>query len=92
MVLEGYGAGPRMIRLIRGFWRDAIMVCRAAGKYGTAFKAGHSVMQGGPLLARLFNIVVDAVVGEWIQQLRVDGDYKEKEFAAYGNLLCHLLH
>jgi hypothetical protein len=31
IVLEGYGAGPRMIRLIRGFWGDAIMVCRAAG-------------------------------------------------------------
>jgi hypothetical protein len=27
MLLEGYGAGPRMIRLIRGYWRDAIMVC-----------------------------------------------------------------
>jgi hypothetical protein len=26
MILEGYGAGPRMIRLIRGYWRDAIMV------------------------------------------------------------------
>ncbi len=83
MVLKGYGAGPRMVRLIRGFWRDAIMVCRVAGNYGTAFKAGRGVMQGRPLLARLFNIMVDAVVREWIQQLRVDGDYKEKEFAAY---------
>ncbi len=27
MLLEEYGAGPRMIRLIRGYWRDAIMVC-----------------------------------------------------------------
>jgi hypothetical protein len=83
MLLEGYGAGPRMIYLIRGFWPDAIMVCRAAGNYGMAFKAGRGVMQGGPLSARLFNIMVDAVVREWIQQLRVDGDYKEKEFAAY---------
>jgi hypothetical protein len=83
MVLEGYGAGPRMIRLICGFWRDAIMVCRAPGNYGMAFKAGHGVTQGGPLLARLFNIMVDAVVREWIQQLRVDGDYKEREFAEY---------
>jgi hypothetical protein len=71
MVLEGYGAGPRMIRLICGFWRDAIMVCRAAGNYGMAFKAGRGVTQGGPLLAGLFNIMVDAVVREWIQQPRV---------------------
>jgi hypothetical protein len=83
MVLEGYGAGPRMIRLICGFWRDAIMVCRAAGNYGTAFKAGRGVTQGGPLSVRLFNIMVNAVVREWIQQLRVDGDYKEREFAEY---------
>jgi hypothetical protein len=67
MVLEGYGTGPRMIRLIHGFWSNAIMVCRAAGNYGMAFKAGHGVTQGGPLLARLFNIMVDAVVREWIQ-------------------------
>ncbi len=39
--------------------------------------------QGRPLSARLFNIMVDADVREWIQQLWVDGDYKEKEFAAY---------
>ncbi len=31
MLLEGCGAGPRMIWLIRGHWRDAIMVCQAAG-------------------------------------------------------------
>jgi hypothetical protein len=43
LVLEGYRAGPRMIRLIRGFWRDALMVCRAAGNYGTTFKAGRGV-------------------------------------------------
>ncbi len=27
MLLKGYGAGPRMIRLIRSYWCDAIMVC-----------------------------------------------------------------
>ncbi len=59
------------------------MVCRAAGNYGTAFKAGRGVTQGGPLSAKLFNIMVDAIVWEWIQQLWVDGDYDEKEFAEY---------
>ncbi len=62
MLLEGYGAGPRMIWLIRGHWRDAIMVCRAAGYYGKAFKDSRGVTQGGPLSATLFNIVVDTVV------------------------------
>ena len=27
MILEGYGAGPRLVRLVRSYWRDAIMVC-----------------------------------------------------------------
>jgi hypothetical protein len=78
MVLEGHSAGPWMIQLIRGFWRDAILVCRAAGNYGTAFKAGRGVTQGGPLSAKLFNVLVNAIVWEWIQQLRLDGDYDEK--------------
>ncbi len=81
MLLEGYGAGPLMIRLICGYWRNAIMVCRAAGYYGTAFKASHSVTQGGPLSATLFNIVVDAVVWEWMRQLEQDGDYNEEQAA-----------
>jgi hypothetical protein len=59
------------------------MVCRAAGNYGTAFKAGRGVTQSGPLSARLFNIMVDTVVWEWIRQLREDGDYDDGELAEY---------
>ena len=81
MILEGYGVGPRMVRLIRNYWRDAIMVCRASGNYGQPFKAGRGVTQGGPLLAKLFNILVDAVVREMFWQLREEGDYKEAELA-----------
>jgi hypothetical protein len=61
------------------------MVCRAAGYYGQAFKAGRGVTQGGPLSAKLFNIVVDSVVQDWIQQLQQDGDYDDgmvEEFMA----------
>jgi hypothetical protein len=65
LILEGYGAGPRLVRLVRTYWRDAIMVCRGSGYYGTPFKAGRGVTQGGPLSAKLFNILVDAVVREW---------------------------
>ena len=78
-ILEGYGAGPRMIRLIRGYWRDAIMVCRASGNYGTPFKAGRVVTQGSPLSAKLFNILVNAVAHEWFWELREGGDYVEWE-------------
>jgi len=78
LLLEGYGAGPRLVRLVRTYWRDAIMVCGAAGYYGQPFKAGRGVTQGGPLSAKLFNIVVDAVVREWMVQLRQDGNYDDE--------------
>ena len=49
-------------------------VCRASGNYSTPFKAGHGVTQGGLLLAKLFNIMVDAVVREWLRILREELD------------------
>jgi hypothetical protein len=70
LILEGYGAGPNMIRLIRTFWTNATMVCRASGNYGMPCCAGHGVTQGGPLSAKLFNILVDAVAREWLRELR----------------------
>jgi hypothetical protein len=92
MILEGYGACPWMIRLIQGHWGDAIMVCRSSGNYGTPFKAGRGVTQGGPLSAKLFNILVDAVACEWFQELREDGDYGEWELddlmLTFFSILC----
>ena len=64
LLLEGHGAGPNMRRLIRHFWDEATNVCRALGNYGVPFKAGRGVTQGGPLLAKFFNVLVDAVVRE----------------------------
>jgi hypothetical protein len=76
LILEGYGAGPRMIRLIWTYWHDAIMVCRASGIYGTPFKAGRGMTQGGPLFAKLFNILVNAVAHKWLRELREGGNCK----------------
>jgi hypothetical protein len=70
LILEGHGAGPNMRGLIRHFWDEATNICRASGNYGTPFKSGRGVTQGGPLLAKLFNVVVDAVVREWRDSCR----------------------
>ncbi len=78
LILGGYGTGPNMVRLIRNFWWDATMVCRESGNYGGLFCAGQGVTQGGPLSAKLFNILVDAVVREWLRQLR-DGGIMDPE-------------
>ncbi len=69
-MLEGHGIGPSMRCLIRHFWDEATNVCRASGNYGTPFKTGRGVTQSGPLSAKLFNVMVDAVVREWLQILQ----------------------
>ncbi len=48
--------------------------------------------QGGPLSAKLFNILVDAVAHEWLRELREGGDYEEWELTkTYVDLLRNLL-
>jgi hypothetical protein len=37
------------------------------------------VTQGGPLLAKLFNVLVDAVVREWLRLLREEMGTEDKE-------------
>ena len=78
LILEGYGVGPSMIRLIRIFWRNAVLVCRASGNYGVPFQAGRGVTQGRPLSAKLFNILVDAVAREWMQILWDESELEEE--------------
>jgi hypothetical protein len=73
LVLEGHGAGPNMRRLIHHFWDKAQIVCHALGTYGMPFKASRGMTQGGPLSAKLFNLLVDAVAQEWIVRLLLEG-------------------
>ena len=72
-----------MRQLIRHFWDKAQMVCCASGNYGVPFKAGRGVTQGGPLSAKLFNILVDAVAREWLVRVPQEAtkDYEEEYFA-----------
>ena len=66
-ILVAYGVGPNMIRLLIYFWENAELVCRAQGRYGAPFKAYRGVTQGGPLSPKIFNIMVDAIVREWLR-------------------------
>ena len=52
------------------------MVSHTSGNYGMFFKVGRGVTQGGPLSAKLFNILVDAVTREWFRELREGGNFK----------------
>ena len=42
------------------------MVARAGRYYGTEFKGERGVTQGDPLYPTIFNVVVDAVVRQWL--------------------------
>ena len=43
-----------------------MMVARAGGYYGDAFKGAQGVTQGEPFSPTIFNVVVDAVVRQWV--------------------------
>ena len=45
------------------------MVARAGGYYRETFKGARGVSQGDPLSPTIFNVVVDAVVNHWIDQI-----------------------
>ncbi len=67
--MAGYGVGPNLLRLQKQFWDDAKMVCRAGGNYGESFGAYRGVMQRGPLSSLMFNVCVNCVIREWLQQV-----------------------
>jgi hypothetical protein len=69
-ILGGYGVGPKMIRLIQNFWVNVTIVCQASFNYGTPFQVGRGVTQGGPLSAKLFNVLVDPIAWEWLRELQ----------------------
>ena len=65
-ILEGYGVGPQYRRLLQTYWRRLTMLARAGGYYGTALQGACGVMQVDPLSPTIFNVVVDAVVRNWV--------------------------
>jgi hypothetical protein len=80
-ILALHVAGLQMLRLIHNFWDTETNVCRAKGSYGRPFKAGRGVTQGGPLLAKLFHIVVNVVVHEWMRLMHETFDDTEGNLA-----------
>ena len=65
-ILEGYVVGPNARRLLPTYWRRLTMVSRVAVYYRTAFVGERGVTQGDPLSPTIFNVVVDAVVRNWV--------------------------
>ena len=64
-ILEVYGVGQRVRRVLQSYWRKSTVVARAGGYYGSGFKGERGVTQVKPLSPTIFNVVVDAVVRHW---------------------------
>jgi hypothetical protein len=80
-ILALHGVGLKMLHLIRNFLSSVTNVCWAKGNYGRPFKAGRGVTQGGLLSAKLFNIVVSAVVLEWMRMMHTTIDNADGNLA-----------
>ena len=65
LILEAYGVGPNILRIIRTFWERHKVVPRASGYHGRAFQATRGVTQGDILSPMVFNIVVDCIIKAW---------------------------
>ena len=91
VILALHRVGPQILQLIYNFWETATNVCRAKGSYCRPFKASQGLTQGGPLLAKLFNIIVDAVVREWLRIIRETLDNSDGKLIARVEALFAIL-
>ena len=61
--------GPRSCHIAWTYWDWLWTVAREGGYYGTAFQGFRGVIQGDPLFPTIFNVVVDAVVHHWVEEM-----------------------
>jgi hypothetical protein len=77
-ILVADGVGPRMMSLQKHFWDTAKLVCHTGGNYGEPFNTKRGITQGGPLSSLIFNVCVDAIAREWLDQM-LDEDIAQDE-------------
>eukprot|EP00797_Seminavis_robusta_P003406 Sro1211_g252850.1 Reverse transcriptase (RNA-dependent DNA polymerase) (1066) ;mRNA; f:30706-34100 len=77
--LRKYGVGKRCIRLLRAWWTHQQIVPRQNGFHGPAFRPTRGVTQGGIPSPDFFNILVDAIIREWLQTIVDDTGRVVKE-------------
>ena len=72
-ILEGYGVGPRSLCLLCRYWDRLQMVERVGEYYGETFRGERGMMQGDPIYPTISNMVVGAMVRQWVS-LVAEGD------------------
>jgi hypothetical protein len=68
-LLQRYGMGERLLKILTNFWSSLRVVARQQGYYGDPFKSKRGTTQGNIISPTIFNIIVDAIVRAWYHQL-----------------------
>jgi hypothetical protein len=66
-ILECYGVGALTLQLLHQFWNRQLVVAKQGGHFGVG------VTQGDIVSPTIFNIVVDAIVRNWLNLVLDDG-------------------
>lgn len=88
-IFQQYGVGPKAIRLLQTFWEDQKQVARQGGYYGPPFKASRGQIQGCILSPTGFNIILDAIIRNWLATIIEDDGVVAN--AGLGRLIAELL-
>ena len=68
-ILVGYGVGPRTICLLWTYWAQLHMVAKVGGHYRPVLQIHRGLIHGGPLSPMIFNMVIEAVIRNWMTVL-----------------------
>ena len=68
-IITAYGVVPRALHILRRYWDCLYMVAWAGSYFGDPFKGQRGVTQGNPLPPMIFNMVVDAVLQNWVSMV-----------------------
>ena len=68
-ILKSYSLGTKLRRPIQRFWSQKAVVPKAERCYSGPSKTGRGVIQGDPISPKVFNIVVNTVIGVMLLEL-----------------------
>ena len=61
-----YNIGPQALGILWGYWDHLLMVSRSGRYFGREFQGQSGVIQRYPLSPTILNVVVDAVLRNWV--------------------------
>ena len=71
-IFEGYRVGTWDHHILRHSWYRLTIVGCMFGYYGAGLRVLQGFNQGYPFLLNIFNVVMDAVVRNWVSLMLVD--------------------